>query len=128
MPSRKRNAIQTIPPDSPALDARGDALDNVRESLHKLLDDPTVPASVRAQLAPEYEDLEIMLDKLEHGDIHIAAFGRVSVGKSSLLNALLGEHRFYVSALHGATQRAETANWRQNAQGNVVLYLSLIHI
>ncbi len=122
MPSPKKNAIQTIPPDASALDARDDALDKVRESLHKLLDDPNVPASVRAQLAPEYQDLETMLDKLEHGHIHIAVFGRVGVGKSSLLNALLGEHRFYVSALHGATQRPETATWRQNAQGNVVLY------
>ncbi len=121
-PSRKRDAIQAVAPDAPADESLGDALEKVRESLHMLLDDPNVPAAVRAQLAPEYEDLETMLDKLEHGDIHIAAFGRVGVGKSSLLNALLGEHRFYVSALHGATQRAETATWRQNAQSNVVLY------
>jgi small GTP-binding protein len=99
-----------------------DALAKVKESLHQLLKDPHVPASVRAQLAPEYQDLEAMLEKLEHGHIHIAVFGRVGVGKSSLLNALLGEDRFFVSPLHGATQRTQTATWRQNSHGHVVLY------
>ncbi len=121
-PSPKKNAIE-IHPDAPASAVRSDdALDKVKESLHGLLNDPHVPAPVRAQLAPEYRDLEAMLDKLEHGHIHIAAFGRVGVGKSSLLNALLGENRFYVSTLHGATQRPETATWRKDTGGHVVLY------
>jgi GTP-binding protein Era len=119
---RKKNAIEIIPDGSTRDASSDDALARVKESLHNLLEDPHVPASVRAQLAPEFRELEAMLDKLEHGHIHIAAFGRVGVGKSSLLNALLGENRFYVSALHGATQRPETATWRQNTGGHVVLY------
>jgi small GTP-binding protein len=107
---------------NPAGTRSDDALAKVKESLHTLLEDPHVPASVRAQLAPEYRDLEAMLDKLENGHIHIAVFGRVGVGKSSLLNALLGEDRFYVSALHGATTKAETATWRQDRTAHVVLY------
>ena len=63
-----------------------------------------------------------MLEKLEHGHIHIAAFGRVSVGKSSVLNALLGEERFHTSALHGATRRPELGTWQQSADGHVLLY------
>ena len=63
-----------------------------------------------------------MLEKLNHGHIHIAVFGRVSVGKSSLLNALLGEVRFDVSALHGTTQRSETIVWRESSDTHVVLY------
>ena len=62
-----------------------------------------------------------MLDKLEHGHVHVAAFGRVSVGKSALLNALLGEQRFLSSPLHGETQRAEMSAWREYDAGGVFL-------
>ena len=50
-----------------------------------------MPAAVRESLAEDYAQVQAMLDKLEHGHIHIAVFGRVSVGKSATLNALLGE-------------------------------------
>jgi len=62
-----------------------------------------------------------MLDKLEHGHIHLAAFGRVSTGKSSLLNALIGEDRFTVSPLHGETQRSSMQAWREEEAGGVYL-------
>ena len=62
-----------------------------------------------------------MLDKLEHGHIHIAVFGRVSVGKSALLNALLGEQRFSTSPLHGETQEPQSAHWREWDAGGVFL-------
>lgn len=82
----------------------------VRQSLEQLINDPKVPASVRSALEPEYQQLEVMLDKLEKQHVHIAVFGRVSVGKSSLLNALIGEPRFAVSALHGKTVKAEMSD------------------
>ena len=47
-----------------------------------------------------------MLAKLERGELHIAVFGRVSVGKSALANALLGEDAFTVGVLHGTTREA----------------------
>ncbi len=62
-----------------------------------------------------------MLDKLEHGHVHIAAFGRVGVGKSSLLNALLGEPRFSASPLHGETREAGRAVWTTAGDGGVFL-------
>jgi len=62
-----------------------------------------------------------MLDKLEHSHIHIAVFGRVSVGKSSLLNALIGEQRFSTSVLHGETRRTAMAEWQE--QNTDSLYL-----
>lgn len=80
-----------------------------------------MPASVREQLALDYEDLRRMLDKLEHGHVHIAVFGRVGVGKSSLLNALLGEERFSVSTLHGETREAGYASWHEERSGGVFL-------
>ncbi len=90
--------------------------------MNALLQDPHVPDSVRGELTPEYEALEAMLDKLEHGHIHIAVFGRVSVGKSSVLNALIGKPIFYTSALHGATRQPELGAWRQSDDGHVFLY------
>ncbi|MCX7555693.1 GTP-binding protein [Xanthomonadaceae bacterium JHOS43] len=92
----------------------GDAhLLRAADSLRALLDDPSIPAQVRASLAADYGRIEIMLDKLEHGHVHIAVFGRVSVGKSALLNALLGEPAFDVGVLHGTTTTAGHRAWQE---------------
>lgn len=82
-----------------------------RDSLRALLADASVPAGVRERLAEDYAALTLMLERLEHGHLHIAVFGRVSVGKSALLNALLGEQRFATSPLHGETTTASAARW-----------------
>jgi len=55
-----------------------------RDSLRELLDDKRVPPPVRAALAEEYQQLQLLLDKIEHGHIHIAVFGRVSVGNAAI--------------------------------------------
>lgn len=57
--------------------------------------------------------------KIEHGHIHIAVFGRVSVGKLALLNALLGETRFSTSPLHGETTHAAHARWQEYDAGGM---------
>jgi len=80
-----------------------------------------VPAEVRAALALDYEQVQSMLEKLEHGHIHIAACGRVSVGKSATLNALLGAERFSTSPLHGETKRAQIDAWEEYQSGGVFL-------
>ena len=87
----------------------GSHLALARESLTELLDDNRLPAPLRASLQQDYAQVRAMLDKLEQGHLHIAAFGRVSTGKSSLLNALVGEPVFSVSPLHGETQHSEMA-------------------
>ncbi|MDS4020790.1 MAG: GTP-binding protein [Candidatus Competibacter sp.] len=100
----------------------GDAhLELARESLRELLDDRRVPPPVRAALAEEYRQLQLLLEKIERGHLHIAVFGRVSVGKSALLNALLGEAKFSTSPLHGETTRAEHARWQEYDAGGVFL-------
>ncbi len=102
--------------------ANGDGhLALARESLRELLDDQRVPPPVRAALAEEYRQLQVLLEKIEQGHIHIAVFGRVSVGKSALLNALLGETRFSTSPLHGETTRAAHARWQEYDAGGVFL-------
>jgi small GTP-binding protein len=107
--------------EAPA-EARGEGhLALARESLAELLRDPRVPAEVRDSLAEDYRQVQSMLDKLEHGHIHIAVFGRVSVGKSALINALLGEHRFATSPLHGETRQVQSGRWDEYRDGNVYL-------
>jgi len=86
-------------------------LDIARESLRELINDARLPADIRDSLAHDYDAVQAMLDKLENGHLHIAAFGRVSTGKSSLLNALIGEHRFSVSPLHGETRQSAMQAW-----------------
>lgn len=62
-------------------------------------------------LEAEIMGLESMLYKLDHQVVHIAAFGMVGRGKSSLLNALMGEPIFETGPLHGVTQVRQTAQW-----------------
>jgi GTP-binding protein Era len=92
-----------------------------RESLRELIDDSRLPPGVRESLAHDYDAVKVMLDKLEHGHLHLAVFGRVSTGKSSLLNALIGEERFAVSPLHGATKHSSMQQWDEVEAGGVYL-------
>jgi len=96
-------------------------LNLARESLRDLIDDSRLPAGVRESLANDYQAVEGMLDKLQHGHLHIAVFGRVSTGKSSLLNALIGEQRFNVSPLHGETKRTSMERWSEVEAAGVYL-------
>ena len=96
-------------------------LDQARDSLELLLQDKRLPPGARAELAADFSQVQAMLDKLEHGHIHIAVLGRVSVGKSSVLNALIGEHRFSTSALHGETTQNTMAHWDEQESGSLFL-------
>ena len=76
---------------------------------------------VRESLSHDYEAVEAMLEKIEHGHLHLSVFGRVSTGKSSLLNALIGEERFSVSPLHGETRYSSMQAWSEVEAGGVFL-------
>lgn len=86
-----------------------------------MLEDTSIPAGIRAELDREFAQIELMVRKLERDEIHVAAFGRVGVGKSSLLNALLGTERFTASVLHGETRAEARAEWRATDDGRVVV-------
>ena len=105
--------------------AAGDAgaahLNLARESLKDLIEDTRLPPGIRDSLAHDYQAVEAMLDKLQHGHLHIAAFGRVSTGKSSLLNALTGQSKFTVSPLHGETRHASMQQWSEIEAAGVFL-------
>lgn len=65
----------------------------------------------RTGLEAEILGLEAMLNKLDRQVVHLAVFGMVGRGKSSLLNALLGQEIFETGAIHGVTQTVQTAQW-----------------
>lgn len=107
--------------DADGHDQEDDHLTLARESLRELVNDTRLPAGVRESLAHDYRAVQGMLDKLEHGHIHLAVFGRVSTGKSSLLNALIGEEAFAVSPLHGETKQSAMQAWTELESGGVFL-------
>jgi GTPase SAR1 family protein len=92
-----------------------------RESLRDLINDSRLPDGIRESLAHDYDAVQAMLDKLEHGHLHLSALGRVSTGKSSLLNALIGAERFSVSPVHGETKFSEIEAWDEKQVGGVFL-------
>jgi len=113
--SRKKTPVDVV------ADGGSDHLNLARESLRELIEDSRLPAGIRESLAHDYDAVEGMLDKLQHGHLHIAVFGRVSTGKSSLLNALIGEQRFAVSPLHGETKKLSMQQWSEVEAAGVFL-------
>jgi small GTP-binding protein len=64
-------------------------------------------------LAPELAGLDRQLARLEARRPRVAVFGRVGVGKSSLLNALLGESAFATDVAHGCTRHQQARPWHR---------------
>lgn len=102
-------------------DAGSEHLNLARESLKELIEDSRLPPGVRDSLAHDYAAVQGMLDKLQHGHLHIAVFGRVSTGKSTLLNTLIGESKFAVSPLHGETKVSSMQPWSEIEAAGVFL-------
>jgi len=71
----------------------------------------------RSALRPELEALDRQLLALRQRRLRVAVFGKVGVGKSSLLNALLGESTFATDVAHGCTRRQERAPWPVTIEG-----------
>jgi hypothetical protein len=85
-------------------------------ALQELIDRLDLTPQERRPLEAEIAQLETMLDNLERQVVQIAAFGMVGRGKSSLLNALLGEKVFDTGVLHGVTRTAAKATWKIDEQ------------
>lgn len=84
-------------------------------ALRALLEDKNIPLGVRGELTEDFAQIEALLDKLAAGELHIAVFGRVSVGKSALGNALLGRPAFATGVLHGTTKARNAERWQEVA-------------
>lgn len=88
-----------------------DVLDKTKLDISSVLDDPKLSNDAKQRLLEDKKQLERLIEKLENKQFHIAVFGRVSVGKSSLLNALIGKHHFSTSVLHGETKTTTDIFW-----------------
>ena len=94
---------------------------SANRQIQTLLSDTSVPSAVRQELFQEFTEIETISEKLQQSEIHIAAFGRVGTGKSSLLNALLGRNVFSTSPLHGETLVQQRSQWDSVNSDHVVL-------
>jgi hypothetical protein len=80
-------------------------------ALREIVQNLDLTPQERSGLESEIHSLEFMLDKLDRQVVQIAVFGMVGRGKSSLLNALLGQPIFETGAVHGVTLNVQSANW-----------------
>jgi len=106
---------ERLPGRAPSEAAPDTHVAQTSEALRALLDDRTIPDVVRRELAEDFGQVEALLDKLATGELHIAVFGRVSVGKSALGNALLGREAFATGVLHGTTRKRDAQRWQEVA-------------
>ncbi|MGF1491519.1 MAG: GTP-binding protein [Microcoleaceae cyanobacterium] len=87
-------------------------LRQARETLRDLVTKLDLTPEEQAGLEGEIGSLETMLTKLEETRIQIAVFGMVGRGKSSVLNALLGQHIFETGPIHGVTRSRQAEEWQ----------------
>jgi small GTP-binding protein len=108
----------TTPDDQPTLDGVLAQLDDAdglvlraRESLEETLGALKLTPEEARVLAPEIEQLRELTRKLDESTVEIAAFGMVSRGKSSVLNALMGQEVFQAGSTHGTTVERASQRW-----------------
>ncbi|NCS26900.1 MAG: DUF697 domain-containing protein [Microcystis aeruginosa BS13-02] len=83
-----------------------------RNSLSKLVERLDLTSIEKIGLEAEIDRLVALLEKLDRSLIQIAAFGLVGQGKSSILNALVGQEIFTTGPLHGVTRTIKGVNWQ----------------
>ncbi|MEM6351942.1 MAG: DUF697 domain-containing protein [Cyanobacteria bacterium P01_D01_bin.14] len=120
-----------LPPSSnasdhpPARPDAPDAFDTVAADLHyqqavaavdKLVARLDLSGRERAGLEADIASLKGLRQKLADTVVHIAVFGLVGRGKSSLLNALVGQTIFATGPLHGVTQQVASVPWQAHPQ------------
>jgi GTPase len=103
-------------------DSKEKAIDAIK-NIYKDLD---LTEEEQGALEGDLKELQDMINKLESDHIEIAVFGEVSAGKSSLLNALLGEKAFEVGARNGVTTMRGKKEWdvikhSSGSDGRVIL-------
>ncbi|MDF0555691.1 GTP-binding protein [Kamptonema sp. UHCC 0994] len=86
-------------------------LRHAREALRDIVENMDLTPQERSGLEPAIGGLQKMLDKLERTCVQIAVFGMVGRGKSSVLNALLGQNIFETGPTHGVTRNMTIGEW-----------------
>src|ERR1700677_4488354 len=90
-------------------------VERAKESLEATLSSLKLTPEEKAVLAGELAQLRDLGKKLDEATIEIAAFGMVSRGKSSVLNALMGQDVFQVGSTHGTTVNRAAQRWQHDA-------------
>ena len=67
----------------------------------------------QVSLKDEFKILEQQITRLKERRFRLSVFGRVGVGKSSILNALLKSKFFATDITHGSTSEVEIATWEE---------------
>ena len=65
----------------------------------------------RTVLTGALKSLDLQLKRLSTRNLRIAVFGRVGVGKSSLINALIGQELLATDVAHGCTRQQQALPW-----------------
>jgi GTP-binding protein Era len=91
------------------------AVERARESLEATVASLKLTPEEELALSNELGQLRELGRKLDQTTIEIAAFGMVSRGKSSVLNALMGQQVFEVGATHGTTISRAAQRWQHDA-------------
>jgi len=122
-PADDASTISPSHPDDPALiamleelekDGDPDLVARARESLEETLAGLKLTPDEERAMAGELQQLRELSKKLDDNSVEIAAFGMVSRGKSSVLNALLGKEVFKTGTTHGTTVVRNSERWEQS--------------
>ncbi|MGB3532305.1 MAG: GTP-binding protein [Microcoleaceae cyanobacterium] len=90
-------------------------LRHARDAMQEVVEHLDLTPEERNGLETELSGLDQMLDKLEQTRVQIAVFGMVGRGKSSILNALLGQTIFETGPIHGVTRQTQAQPWQMNS-------------
>jgi GTPase len=82
-----------------------------RDTLRQILVNLDLSQRERTGLESEIAELSEMLVRLDRAVFRVAVFGMVGRGKSSLLNALVGQEVFQAGVLHGVTKESQQVVW-----------------
>lgn len=96
------------------MSVRGDHCRNLLRSWRERLE---LNQRERGVLSGALQVLDRQLKRLEQTTLRIAVFGRVGVGKSSLVNALLGRQLMATDVAHGCTRRQRAVAWPKAVPG-----------
>ncbi len=95
-------------------------------TLSNLVANLDLSARERAGLEAEIGELATWMEKLTSMVVQIAVFGMVGRGKSSLLNALIGQALFETGPLHGVTRTEQRVKWHsQTVEADGALRVTL---
>jgi GTP-binding protein Era len=97
------------------LDDSDTLVERARDTLESTLSGLKLTPEEERAMAEEIRGLQDLAKKLDDNTVEIAAFGMVSRGKSSVLNALLGKEVFKSGATHGTTVKKEANRWEGSA-------------